>query len=387
MKKLLVLFVAVAATITLSAKSIYYFNRTQFQWSSNPAKFDELVAANADYDVQLTVPFVYKGKIAFKADWAAEPALEDLSMGARQSAKCLILNKKATLPAVMTLCQPCIDCYPCDVLDIEDKSADGLPKDAASDKAGVGKKYTGIAPDNSFGQPGWITIWNLFIVVDVNKKDKEVTVAKINLLADDNKGLFFTGSKGKNVYVKAGDADGKVRLQLTGAKSDYKFKYYERYLKVDGNWGDIDDDVKTATAYIKSAKALNGTIYYNNKYQDTYTADTTADQIEVLDVAGTVKLTRDASWTGKAIKGAFSAEVAKIAKNWDDCTIVNDADNCEDYFVNAFEDAYFGAAYKKYDVAVEEFTAVEVFEAAYVKEDNFSFLKEAEEEEEEEEEP
>jgi len=384
MKKLLVLFVAVAATITLSAKTVYFFNRTQFQWSSNPAKFDELVGLDDNYDVQLTVPFVYKGTVTLKADWAVEPALEDLSMTTRQGAKCLI-NKKSTLPAVMTLCQPCIDCYPCDVLDAEDKSGDGLPKDTASDKAGVGKKYTGIAPDNDFGQPGWITIWNLYLVIDVNKKDKAVTVEKINLLADDNKGIFFTGAKGKNVYVKVASADKAFQAQLSGAKSDYKFKYYERYLKKDGTWGEIDDEVKAATAYIKSAKALNGTIYYN--YLDGFTGDTTADQVEILDVAGTVKLTRNASLTGKAIKGAFATESAKIAKNWDDCTIVEDADDCEDYFYAAFEDEYFGAAYKKYDVEIVDVTALELFAAAYEAEDYFSYIDAEEDEPEPEPEP
>ena len=387
MKKLLVLFVAVAATITLSAKTLYWFNRTQFQWSSNPTKFDELVAANADYDVQLTVPFVYKGTVTLKADWAVEPALEDLAMSTRAGAKCLI-NQKANLPAIMTLCQPCIDCYPCDVLDVEDKSGDGLPKDGASAKAGEGKKYTGIKPDNSFGQPGWITIWNLYLVTKVDKKNKEVTVQKINLLADENKGLFFTGAKGKNVYVKAATDDKTFQLQLSGAKSDYKFKYYERYLKTDGSWGDIDDDVVSATAFIKSAKALNGTLYYNNDFKATYTGDTTADQVEVLDVLGTVKLTRNATLTGKAIKGAFGSETAKIAKNWDDCTIVADADNCEDYFYAVFEEEYFGAAYKKYEPNIEEATPADFFAAAYDKEDNFSYIKgEEEEEEEEEEEP
>ena len=382
MKKLLVLFVAVAATITLSAKSMYYFNRTQFQWSSNPAKFDALVAADDNYDVQLTVPFVYKGTVTLKGDWAVEPPLETLSLSARQNAACLVSLKKTSCPAIMTLCQPCIDCYPCDVLDVEDKSEDGLPKDTASDKAGVGKKYTGIKPANDFGQPGWITIWNLYLVTEVNKKDKEVTVIKINLLSDDNKGLFFTGAKGKNIYVKASDADRTVQLQLTGAKNDYKFKYYERYLTKDGSWGDIDDDVKQSTAYIKSAKALNGTIYYSNNYLATYTGDTTADQVEVLDVAGTVKLTRNNGLTADAIKGAFGAEAEVIAKNWDDCTIVVDAETCEQYFADVFEDAYFGSAYKKYDIEIVDESALTFFEELYDAAEEFSYITGDEEEDE-----
>ena len=375
MKKLLVLFVAVAATITLSAKSKYFFNRAQFQWSSAP----ETVAAFADeYDVQLTVPFVYKGTVSLKADWAVEPAMEELAMATRQGAKCVI-NLKSNVPAVMTICQPCIDCYPCDVLDVADKSADGTPQAGIKAKANI--KYTGIKPDNKFGQPGWITIWNLYLVTEVNKKAKEVSVSKINLLADENKGLFFTGAKGKNIYVKAASEDKSFQLQLTGAKSDYKFKYYERLLTVDGDW---DNEVGNTekTAYIKSAKALNGSIYFNNNYKDTYTADTTADQVEVLDVAGTVKLTRDSSWTGKAIKSAFAAEIAKEAKNWDDCTVITDAATCEEYFYSVFEDDYFGAAYKKYDVEIVEETAAEFFAAEYDKEDNFSYISEQEEEQE-----
>ena len=364
MKKLLVLFVAVAATITLSAKTLYMFNRTQFQWSSNGAGFKTLVDGNPEYDVQLTAPFVYKGTVALKSDWAIEPVQGLLSMGARQKANCLI-SDKATLPAVMTLCQPCIDCYPCDVLDIADHSGDGLPQPGpiADGKANVA--YTGIADANqTFGEPGWITVWNLYLVAEVNKKEKWVEVAKINLLDADIKSVFFTGAKGKNVYVKSANDGRNFQLQLTGAKNDYKFKYYERYLLQDGTWGNAGN-VKDATAYIKSAKALNGTIYFNNSFEDTFTGVTTDDVVEILDVAGTVKLTRDASLTGKAVKGAFGAETAKVAKNWDDCTITLDAETCEQYFYQVFEDEYFGSAYKKYDVEIVEETPVDFFADYY----------------------
>lgn len=364
MKKLLVLFVAVAATISLSAKTLYMFNRTQFQWSSNGAGFKTLVDGNPEYDVQLTAPFVYKGTVALKSDWAIEPVQGLLSMGARQKANCLI-SEKATLPAVMTLCQPCIDCYPCDVLDIADHSGDGLPQPGpiADGKANV--PYTGIADANqTFGEPGWITVWNLYLVSEVNKKMKYVEVAKINLLDADIKSVFFTGAKGKNVYVKSANDGRNFQLQLTGAKNDYKFKYYERYLLQDGTWGNAGN-VKDATAYIKSAKALNGTIYFNNSFEDTFTGVTTDDVVEILDVAGTVKLTRDASLTGKAVKGAFGAETAKVAKNWDDCTITLDAETCEQYFYQVFEDEYFGSAYKKYDVEIVEETPVDFFADYY----------------------
>jgi len=364
MKKLLVLFVAVAATITLSAKTLYMFNRTQFQWSSNPAAFAALVAGNEDYDVQLTAPFVYKGTVALKSDWAIEPVQGLLSMGARQKANCLI-SEKATLPAVMTLCQPCIDCYPCDVLDIADHSGDGLPQEGPIAEGKANVPYTGIADANQlFGEPGWITVWNLYLVSEVNKKLKYVEVAKINLLDADIKSVFFTGAKGKNIYVKSANEGRNFQLQLTGAKNDYKFKYYERYLKKDGTWGNAGN-VKDATAYIKSAKALNGTIYFNNSFEDTFTGVTTDDVVEILDVAGTVKLTRDASLTGKAVKGAFGAETAKVAKNWDDCTITLDAETCEQYFYQVFEDEYFGSAYKKYDVEIVEETPVDFFADYY----------------------
>jgi hypothetical protein len=380
MKKLFVLFVAVAATISsFAATKVVYFNRVQFQWSKYPAT---VAALDDAYNVELTVPFVYKGTVALKADWAYEPALETLSMPGRQNAKCLI-NAKSNLPAVMTLCQPCIDCYPCDVLDIADQSATGEVKDGIKDKANI--KYTGIAPDNLFGQPGWITTWNLYLVTAVDKKNKLATIVKINLLADENKATFFTGAKGKNMYVKVKSENGLVQMQLTGAKSDYKFKFYENFLTAAG-W---DDDFAhvAQTAYIKSAKALNGTIYYN-RY--TPTDDTTADtQVEILDVAGTVKLSRDASWTGKAINGAFAAEVAKQGKGWDDCTVVAEAANCEEYFYAVFEDAYFNTAYKKYDWLIVEATAEDAFAEAYeANHYRFAFIDaEEEEEEEEEEEP
>lgn len=368
MKKLLVLFVAVAATISLSAKTLYMFNRTQFQWSSAPAAFAALVATDDNYDVQLTAPFVYKGTVALKSDWAIEPALGVLSMSARQKANCLI-SDKATLPAVMTLCQPCIDCYPCDVLDIADHSGDGLPQEGPVAEGKANVAYTGISDANQlFGEPGWITVWNLYIVSEVNKKLKTVEVAKINLLDDEVKSVFFTGAKGKNVYVKSANEARTYQLQLTGAKSDYKFKYYERYLMKDGTWGK-DGSVKEATAYIKSAKALNGTIYFNNAFEETFTKTTNADEVEILDVAGTVKLSRDSSWTGKAVKGAFGAETAKVSKNWDDCTITLDAATCEEYFYQVFEDEYFGSAYKKYDVEIEEESAADFFGYYYDYED------------------
>ena len=368
MKKLLVLFVAVVATIsTFAATQMIYFNRAQFQWSSAP----HFVDLYPEYDAQLTVPFVYKGTINFASDYVVEPALETLTMAQRERANCLISNKAKSIPAIMTICQPCIDCYPCDVLDLTDAP---YAVHAAADKAG--EVYTGIVGANEYGQPGWITVWNLYII-RVDKKAKEVEVDVIDLLADENQGIFFTGAKGKNVYIKAVSEEGNAQLQLTGAKSDYKFKYYENYLLTDGaGWLPIGEVTKGNTAYIKSAKSLNGSIYYN--YLEGFGNDTTADQVEILDVAGTVKLTRDSSLTGKAIKGAFGSEVQKVAKNWDDCIEITEAANCEEYFGLVFEDEYFGSTYKKYDVEFVAYTADEFFAEIYG-------IEEEEEEEEEEE--
>ncbi|MBQ7178263.1 MAG: hypothetical protein IJS08_12680 [Victivallales bacterium] len=383
MKKLLVLFVAVAATITsFAATTLYYFNRAQFQWASKTAQ-GELLSIMPDgtttmgkngqfkgaevFDVQVTVPMIYQGTIAVKTDWIYEPTDASLTYAARKTAKCLI-NPKATYPALMTLCQPCIDCYPCETLNIEDHSNDGAPHPGIFAAAENG--WAAVSDQNTIvGFPGFITIWNLYVITKVDKKEKQVEYFKVDLIDATNATRFFTGATKGNAYVKSQPADpagGQINLQLTGSKNDYKFKYYTKYLANDGLWYaleyvvDKDDPANTGyytseeaslgskqTAYIKSIKALNGSIYYNKLVG----GNAWDAQLQVLDVAGTVKLTRNAALTGAAIKSTFGVVITKNnAKNWDDCQEADpESSTCEQYFYEAFEPLYFGSKYKNYE--------------------------------------
>ena len=259
MKKLFVLFVAVAATISLSAKTIVYFSRPQFQWSAYKSVETELAKPTgdaADFDLQVTAPFVYKGTVALKGDWVVEPDDQLLSKSGRQSAKCII-EPKVSWPAIMTLCQPCIDCYPCEVMQQDDTA--GAPH--APILPDADDSYDGIKEDNTWGKPGWITNWNLYVVYDISTKkdDKHAYIAKINLL-DGGFATFFTGPKGKNLHARYGEAS--TYFVLTGAKSAYTFEFYEKLLGVDGDWYETSNTTTKAKAEIMSAKALNGSIYY-----------------------------------------------------------------------------------------------------------------------------
>jgi hypothetical protein len=385
MKKLFVLFVAVAATISLSAKTILYFSRPQFQWSAY--KDVESVLAkptgdSSDFDVQVTAPFVYKGTIALKGDWIVEPDDQKLTKSARQNAKCII-EPKVSWPAIMTLCQPCIDCYPCEA----------MPQNATGGAAltpilpDADDSYDGITETNTWGKPGSITNWTLYVGYDIStKKNHKVALfAKIDLLSD-GAAEFFTGPKGKNLYVRYDELNS--HFVLTGAKSAYTFEFFERLLGKDGEWQNTDNTATKAKAEIMSAKALNGTIYYTsvNPAHDYGTDLVGNGMYEILDLAGTVKLSRDNTLTKNAVTRSFGVEASKVSSKWSECMIDENAAFCEDYFANVFEEEYFTKAYpeKKYSDGVDWDDASVaggfdnlfgyVFGADFVI-DNFKFLK------------
>jgi len=338
MKKLLVLFVAVAATISSFAADVLYFNWEQFKFATG-----KTVLAADNQDVQLTVPLVYKGTVAFKSDWVLEPDAAEMETIAQRGAQVCYGNTKKTMPAVMTICQPCMDCHPCDVFDLQ---ASNVPLTGLYDAAPA---YSGIADeDNTYGDIGKITRWDLYLVVRTYKEDglKFADIAKINLAANATESIFFTGSLKGNAYVWTSPAEG-LTANLVGKKDTYKFNFYHRLMLEDGSWADLSG-TKAVTAKITALKSLEGTVRYGKV--GGFTGATKEDQIAIADIAGTLKLTRDASWTGKAVKGAFGAPKGAKSTVWPDaCEPPASAKSCEEYFAGeTFQNAYFGAAYKNH---------------------------------------
>ena len=233
----------------------------------------------------------------------------------------------------MTMCQPCIDCYPCRMVETE-------ASDVALDMQGYGQAAV---------DPGKITKWNLYIIKE-DKKNKAVTIFKIDL-AENQEAAFFTGSA-------KGEADAKGVAEptffMTGKKSDYKFSYLDAVMtSPEGDW-DVTGAGKK-TAYIKSVSAFTGSFI---------TAAVDKDNETAQNVGATVKLTRNASLTGEAFKGVFGAEVKKNSKNWDDCTVEIPASVCEAYYTQEWNanadglDAYLNKAYEKknWDINVVDAT-------------------------------
>ncbi len=309
MKKLFVLFVAVAATMSaLAASKTVYFNRPQFQ---------KYLDAQADgYNKQLTVPLIYKGTMSTVTDAGITTFDDDC-----------VVDDKEKKTVFMTICQPCIDCYPCEVLQIQ-----------ASDEP--------VDSPTTEDEPGFITVWDLYIINEIDKKNKEVYIDVIDMAADSD--TFFTGPlKGKALIAAVqDDSAAAIPFLVTGKKSDYKFKFTEAFLSDDLEWVN-EGAVSKQTAYIKSIASMDGafSVYYNAVANGFYF------------IAGEVKLSRNASLTKKAIETAYGYEGAPKFKNWEDCVDPIEAEYCEEYLSN-FDVNYFESdLYKKYDVWFTEYTA------------------------------
>lgn len=324
MKKTLTFVVALLACCMLSAKSAtaILFNRPQFQ----PHEFN----CSTRYDkVLLTVPLVYKGTVILNTETLANDGNEIWNIcEITDEATCKnnkdtethccykVSTEKQTLPVYMTICQPCIDCFPCWALE---KEVSDTPIEFVD-----GKIYCEA-------KPGKITKWNLYYVTQ-DKKAKINSVSKINLLDDAYGTEFFTGRRGSNpgiVYIGAyGD------LLMTGKKSDYSFKYNEAYLTEGGDWV-ADGAVKASTAYVKSLASLAGstTISFDGEALENECDVAWENAPSVMKINAAFSLKRDASLTKKAVTETFSTVFAKKGKNWEDCNVATPASFCEEYFL------------------------------------------------------
>lgn len=320
--------VSAATTVTESTKTTsgILFNRGQFQ----PHK--ATAAADA-----LTVPMIYKGTMSFDG-WYA--------LAENNDGICEVDTLKVKYDLFMTICQPCLDCFPCELLAL-DETDENTP--AAFTKFGADAEASPI------------TRWNLYIV-KTNKKD--VVAYKINLMANHG-AVFFTGAAKKNAYVAYGDVQPErlILQNLVGKKSDFKFPYLNATY-ADGEWT-VDRDAKKATAYIKSITSMSG----------DFTAAWGAAEGMAL-VTGTAKLTRNASLTTDAIVDTFTTIITTtttttttrpdyVGKGWEDCedTIVDTdtvvdvapASICEAYIDGgAFEATLAEKTYKNKNFTIED---------------------------------
>ncbi len=345
MKKAFTFVVAIAMTLALTASaksSALLFNRPQFQ----PAEY----TCSMDYaKLLLTVPLVYKGTVALTIDSLENDRTETWNVceitdentckndkGTETHCCYVIDTAKKTLPVFMTICQPCIDCFPCWALQ---KEQSDVPI------AFVDDRYYCEA------LPGKITKWNLYYVIQ-DKKAKETEIDKFNLLDDAYSATFFTGHRGtKPGFMYIG---GYGDLFLNGKKSDYSFKFYEAYLTDNYEW-DGDGSLKAQTAYVKSLASMAGSTTISGVNEDLDDdCDVVWDgenEVPVSEkISATFKLSRDASLTKKAVTATFSTEFAKKGKNWEDCNVATPASYCEEYFFaeagDRFDD-YLDATYAK----------------------------------------
>ncbi len=346
MKKAFTFVVAIAMTLALTASAKtgpLLFNRPQFQHHEYNCTMDYA-------KLLLTVPMVYKGTLNLTEDKLTDNGQEtwercdeaDIA-NCKTAPKnfethcCYIVDtNKNTVPIFMTICQPCIDCFPCT----------SLPKGDGTDKTPVafpGDLYSCQAT------PGWITKWNLYYV-DVDKKNKTTDVYKVNLL--DYEVEFFTGkAKKAEAFMFIADYGD---LFLAGKKSDYTFKFQTGYLNDGLDWeqpANAKEAKKKYTAYIKSLNSISGSASISGgDVELNKNCDESWEHNVSVNKNVSFKLTRDASLTKKAITSCFTAELPAKVKNWEDCFDPIPASYCEEYFLADEEDvfdAYLNGKYNK----------------------------------------
>jgi len=336
MKKIVALFMACAMALSLTAsaakKSKLFFSRGQFQPSHKSAtKFNGFPA--------LTFPLVYTGSVKFTG-WIVN--CEE---------KNCVVEEKITPDLIMTICQPCIDCFTCVV----------VPTEASAEP---------LLLEEPVEAPESITAWNLYAIVNYKfGKTKYTYIRKINLIAAG--AVFFTGAAGtKPGVVQYLSEDGKAMMLLGGKKSDYTFTFYQTTFggvaddgSFDGNftWDDTTTASSSTKGYIKSFAELKGSL----NIADTISEDDCAG----YQLNGDVTLKRDAKLTNMAVNAIFTTS-AKAAKNWEDCG--GDAGYCEQYFISGEEDyfdEYLSDKYKKTldDSSIELVDTVDdVYEGIYL---------------------
>ena len=221
MKKYITTLMTIFCIFAASAgqKTTLLFNRPQFQ----------LRRADASYDGKpaLTVPLVYAGALKLNEVYA-----EDCD----EESYCFVRTAKTSYPMYMTMCQPCIDCYPCAQLAIQD-----------------GVQFIDGSLTGENAGPSAVTRWNLYFI-DADKKAKTVKVYKLPVIQGNP--VFFTGSSDKNGQAFAQYVESGASFALAGKKNDYKFKYLNATLDSDFTWNANGDG--TATAYIKSVSKWQG---------------------------------------------------------------------------------------------------------------------------------
>ena len=323
MKKYAMLLALVASFSVFAGgtTSAILFNRGQFQ------------AHKATTDTpayMLTVPIVYQGTMTSNA------VLVD------DNAEVCVDEGKGTYQLYMTMCQPCIDCYPCRMISAESSDV-ALPMDA----------YGEAAID-----PGKITKWNFYVVRE-DKKAKTVTICKIDLI-DTDEAVFFTGSS-KGKAAVAGTAE--QSFVLTGKKSDFKFTYLDAVITSEtGDWEVTGNGKKIG--YVKSVSAFTGDFMY--KVVDK-------DQELASKVICKLSLSRSASLTKGAFANVFSTKISPKGKNWEDCHVDTPASICEAYYTSEWDpendgmDAYLEGIYgkKKFEVYGEDSSFAEAVLDAY----------------------
>lgn len=314
MKKYIISLIIVFCAMSAFAgqKTTLLFNRPQFQ----------LRRADASYDGKpaLTVPLVYAGDLRLNDVYAEDDSLED---------GCFVQTSMATYPMYMTMCQPCLDCYPCTQLGVQD----GVQ---LIDGAATGENASPMA----------ITRWNLYIL-DLDKKAKKLDIYKLPIASSDP--VFFTGNSSSNGQAFAQYVEPTAGFAMAGKKNDYKFKYLDATLGADYSWKVNGNG--TSTAYIKSVTKWEG-LCINwlafNDYGDT-------DPLFYgYHSAGVIKLTRNASLTNTMVKNAFSSVVHTTSNNWEDCSLDTPASYCEALFTSEVGDKMdeylYNMNYKRYSV-------------------------------------
>lgn len=285
MKKFLALILTAAMAVSASAATQLLFNRAQFQ---------PFFATEAGW--QLTVPFIYKGTLTYNGINAYDDdrlTVEAEIKANEQGTLCEVDDFKKSLPLYMTICQPCIDCYPCTQLG----------------------KGTGSAVEfETFGsqaEVGTITVWNLYVLDGAD-------VYKIDLLDRTIASEFFTGAPKKEAFVMVDVKN--FFTTMTGKKSDYKFVYLNA--EYDGQtWNGRGGK---QTAYIKSVTSFKGIVAEARMFGENGAG------LAGFQFTGTIKLTRNAALTKWAVNAAFGADVAVTGKNWEDCSVLNPASICEE---------------------------------------------------------
>jgi len=345
------MIVAMASTLSATVYNQFFFNRNQFQGYN---------ATEGAY--QLTVPFAYEGTISVSGYKANDNDIFTKEGVIDGDADCVVASVRGNIPVFMTICQPCMDCYPCSEL---------LQQKGEGDKPFV---YAAVK-DESIS--GYITRWNLYLV-NVDSKEKTADIYKFNLLNPQDAGeakesVFYTGQKRENAYIQIKSDLGNA--VMVGKKADYTFRYYNAKLAVANgilnddaqNWASIEKTLNTA--YIKSVASFQGN-YCLAQMLDTslYTAELIGApdyQLFGFQLCGTVNLNRNTSVTSQLLSDAYGVPAqqgASSSGNWEDCSTptVDDANYCEVVIKDSkTTDDNFDAwlketKYKGYDVDIAE---------------------------------